>query len=38
MKIWHKKRVLTWPPELEDKLRLSKLFYFNFTAEGRRIQ
>ena len=38
MKLWHKKRALTWPPELEDKLRLSKLSYFNSTTEGRWLQ
>ena len=38
MKIWHKKRVLTWPSELREKLLALNLYEFNFTAEGRRIQ
>ncbi|ADF83428.1 hypothetical protein APL41_gp23 [Lactobacillus phage LBR48] len=38
MTLWHKKGALTWPSELEDKLRLSKLFYFNSTTEGRWLQ
>ncbi len=38
MKLWHKKRALTWPSELTEKLLVSSIFNFNFTAEGRRIQ
>lgn len=38
MKLWHKKRALTWPSELEDKLRLSNLLYVNSTAKGRWLQ
>jgi len=34
MKLWHKKRVLTWPSELENMKRLSKLFYDNSTQKG----
>ena len=38
MKLWHKKRVLTWPPELEKMKRLSKLFYDNSTQKVGRWQ
>lgn len=39
MKLWHKKRALTWPPELEKMKRLSKLFYnINSTPDGWWLQ
>lgn len=38
MKIWHKKRVLTWPSELKSKLLVSNIFNFNSTTEGRWLQ
>lgn len=38
MMLWHKKRALTWPPELKSKLIVSNIFNFNSTTEGRRIQ
>ncbi|WP_263853640.1 MULTISPECIES: hypothetical protein [Levilactobacillus] len=34
MKIWHKKRALTWPSELEDKKYLSYFFSVNSTPKG----
>jgi len=38
MKIWHKKRALTWPSELTDKLQISKLFDSNSTLKAGRWQ
>jgi len=38
MIIRRKKTALTWPSELTEKLLVSSIFNFNFTAEGRRIQ
>lgn len=38
MKIWHKKRALTWPSELTERLHESSIFNFNSTTEGRRFQ
>lgn len=38
MKIWHKKRALTWPSELGERLLISSIFSFNSTLEGRWIQ
>lgn len=38
MKLWHEKRALTWPPELEKMKRLSKLFYDNSTQKAGRWQ
>jgi hypothetical protein len=33
MMLWHKKRALTWPPELEDKKHVSYFFGINSTLE-----
>lgn len=38
MKCLYKKRVLTWPSELEEMKRLSKLFYDNSTQKVGRWQ
>lgn len=38
MKIWHKKRALTWPSELEGKKVVSHFFSFNSTLKRGRWQ
>jgi len=38
MKFRRKKRALTWPSELEDRKRISYIFYVNSTPEGRWLQ
>ena len=38
MTFWHKKRALSGSSELEDKKRLSKLFYDNSTLKKGRWQ
>lgn len=38
MKLWRKKRVPTWPSELKEMKRLSKLFYDNSTQKVGRWQ
>ncbi len=34
MILWHKKRALNWPSELEDKLHVSYFFNSNSTLKG----
>ncbi len=38
MKLWHKKRVPTWPSELENELRLSYFYNINSTPDGWWLQ
>lgn len=38
MMLWHKKRVLTWPSELEKMKLLPELFYDNSTQKVGRWQ
>lgn len=38
MKLWHKKRVLTWPSELTKRLHVSSIFNMNSTLKRGRWQ